>query len=308
MGESGTASNSSSPSGYALGPPWLFRGRALYQLHLVKADIARALIPKELKLVEAFGYHLICVTYVTRYTLGGLFLAHYEDSPAGEFNELVVIPGIVWNPPTSCAWASRVLVNSHEACRHGRKEIGLPSQVAIFSKRDTAASEQPLYKCRTSSIHSKPKEQSEIQVLEMEDSSQIFICNISLPFAGDNRMGPQIRISLPSFSGQTIYNPRLLKYSCQIDCRVRAVEAAKISRPRTTQLNEFPNATEVKKINFDDRLTTENEERERSIAVLLSKPILALEFSLLKMQVEAPTDVTTQSRSKKNQVVDLRTC
>ncbi|CAL9166819.1 unnamed protein product [Musa hybrid cultivar] len=297
MGESGTISNSSSPSGYALGPPWLFRGRALYQLHLVKADIARALIPKELKLVEAFGY-----------TLGGLFLAHYDDSPAGEFNELVVIPGIVWNPPTSCAWASRVLVNSHEACRHGRKEIGLPSQVAIFSKRDTAASEQPLYKCRTSSIHSKPKEQSEIQVLEMEDSSQIFICNISLPFAGDNRMGPQIRISLPSFSGQTIYNPRLLKYSCQIDCRVRAVEAAKISRPRITQLNEFPNATEVKKINFDDRLTTENEERERSIAVLLSKPILALEFSLLKMQVEAPTDVTTQSRSKKNQVVDLRTC
>ncbi|XP_064981404.1 protein NEOXANTHIN-DEFICIENT 1-like isoform X6 [Musa acuminata AAA Group] len=172
MGESGTISNSSSPSGYALGPPWLFRGRALYQLHLVKADIARALIPKELKLVEAFGY-----------TLGGLFLAHYDDSPAGEFNELVVIPGIVWNPPTSCAWASRVLVNSHEACRHGRKEIGLPSQVAIFSKRDTAASEQPLYKCRKSSIHSKPKEQSEIQVLEMEDSSQIFICNISLPFA-----------------------------------------------------------------------------------------------------------------------------
>ncbi|CAL9041431.1 unnamed protein product [Musa banksii] len=297
MGESGTISNSSSPSGYALGPPWLFRGRALYQLHLVKADIARALIPKELKLVEAFGY-----------TLGGLFLAHYDDSPAGEFDELVVIPGIVWNPPTSCAWASRVLVNSHEACRHGRKEIGLPSQVAIFSKRDTAASEQPLYKCRTSSIHSKPKEQSEIQVLEMEDSSQIFICNISLPFAGDNRMGPQIRISLPSFSGHTIYNPRLLKYSCQIDCRVRAVEAAKISRPRTTQLNEFPNATEVKKINFDNRLTTENKERERSIAVLLSKPILALEFSLLKMQVEAPTDVTTQSRSKKNQVVDLRTC
>ncbi|KAJ8459064.1 hypothetical protein OPV22_031990 [Ensete ventricosum] len=273
MGESGTTSNSSSPSGYALGPPWLFRGRALYQLHLVKADIARALIPNKLKLVEAFGY-----------TLGGLFLAHYDDSPAGEFDELVVIPGIVWSPPTSCAWASRVLVNSHEACRHGRKEIGLPSHVAVFSKRDTTASEQPLYRCRTSSIHSKPKEQSEIQVLEMEGSSQIFICNISLPFAGDNRMGPQIRISLPSFSGQTIYNPRLLKYSCQIDCRVRAVEAVKISRPRTTQLNKFPNVTEVKKMNFDDRLTTENEERERSIAVLLSKPILALEFSLLKMQ------------------------
>ncbi|RWW02335.1 hypothetical protein GW17_00034585 [Ensete ventricosum] len=162
----------------------------------------------------------------------------------------------------SLRWASRVLVNSHEACRHGRKEIGLPSHVAVFSK---------------------PKEQSEIQVLEMEGSSQIFICNISLPFAGEF----------------TIY------YGVS---RVRAVEAVKISRPRTTQLNKFPNVTEVKKMNFDDRLTTENEERERSIAVLLSKPILALEFSLLKMQVEAPTDVTTQSRSKKNQVVNLRTC
>ncbi|KAL0385281.1 UNVERIFIED_CONTAM: protein NEOXANTHIN-DEFICIENT 1 [Sesamum radiatum] len=87
-------------------PPWLFVDRrsisikrsvfdffsALYQLHLVKAETARAFIPKEFKLVEAFGY-----------TLGGFFLANYEDSPAGNFDELVVIAGIVWNPPTSCA-------------------------------------------------------------------------------------------------------------------------------------------------------------------------------------------------------------
>ncbi|KAF6169621.1 hypothetical protein GIB67_004013 [Kingdonia uniflora] len=91
-----------SSSSYAK-PPWLFKGRhflydlhcvisALYQLHLVKAETARAFIPKEFKLVEAFGY-----------TLGGFFLAHYDDSPAGMFDELVVIAGIVWNPPTSCA-------------------------------------------------------------------------------------------------------------------------------------------------------------------------------------------------------------
>ncbi|XP_064969617.1 protein NEOXANTHIN-DEFICIENT 1-like isoform X1 [Musa acuminata AAA Group] len=283
MGESATTSYSSSPSGYGIGPPWLFRGRALYQLHLVKAEIARAFIPKELKLVEAFGY-----------TLGGLFLAHYDDSPAGVFDELVVIAGIVWNPPTSCAWASRVLVNSHEACRHGRKEIGLPSHVAIFSKRDAKASDQPLYKHRTSFIHSKPKEHSEIQVLEMEDYSQTSICNISLPFAaGDRWMGPKIRISLPSFSGQTTHNPQLLKYSCQIECRVRAVKSAKVSRPRIIQLDEFSNDIRAKEKNVDDRLSTENEERDRSIAVLLSKPIMALEFNLLKMQVEAPTVVAT---------------
>uniref|UniRef100_A0A2P2KSF9 Uncharacterized protein LOC105123089 isoform X2 n=1 Tax=Rhizophora mucronata TaxID=61149 RepID=A0A2P2KSF9_RHIMU len=109
-------------SGYGE-PPWIFKGSALYQLHLVKAETARAFVPKDFSLVEAFGY-----------TLGGFFLASYEDSPAGPFDELVVIAGIVWNPPTSCAWAARVLVSDDDACDHGRKNVGLPSQVAKFSK------------------------------------------------------------------------------------------------------------------------------------------------------------------------------
>ncbi|KAF1866663.1 hypothetical protein Lal_00018047, partial [Lupinus albus] len=79
-------------SGYGK-PPWVFRGSALYQLHLVKAEKVQACIPKEFKLVKAFGY-----------TLGGFFLASYEDSPAGVFDELVVIAGLVWNRPTSCAY------------------------------------------------------------------------------------------------------------------------------------------------------------------------------------------------------------
>lgn len=91
-------------AGYRHGPPWVFKGRqgsflflsfrvllrtlrallmflgggsALYQLHLVKASTARAFVPPELRLVEAFGY-----------TLGGMFLARYHDSPAGEFDEV----------------------------------------------------------------------------------------------------------------------------------------------------------------------------------------------------------------------------
>ena len=35
---------------------------ALYQLYLVKAEIARTFIPKEFKLVEAFGYGLLVST------------------------------------------------------------------------------------------------------------------------------------------------------------------------------------------------------------------------------------------------------
>ncbi|KAK8605696.1 hypothetical protein V6N13_102470 [Hibiscus sabdariffa] len=65
-----------SSTGYGK-PPWIFKGSALYQLHLVKAETARAFIPKELRLVEAFGY-----------TLGGFFLANYDHSPAGVFDEV----------------------------------------------------------------------------------------------------------------------------------------------------------------------------------------------------------------------------
>ena len=49
------------------------------------------------------------------YTLGGLYLARYEDSPVGAFEELVTLAGLVWNPPTSCAWAARVYVNNRWA-------------------------------------------------------------------------------------------------------------------------------------------------------------------------------------------------
>jgi hypothetical protein len=59
----------------------LYKNSALYQLHLVKAATARAFVPKDLRLVEAFGY-----------TLGGMFLARYHDSPAGQFDEVVPSP------------------------------------------------------------------------------------------------------------------------------------------------------------------------------------------------------------------------
>jgi len=40
--------------------------------------------------------------------------------------------GLVWNPPTSCAWAARVYVSNREARDHGRRCVGLPSSVAAF--------------------------------------------------------------------------------------------------------------------------------------------------------------------------------
>eukprot|EP00897_Mesotaenium_endlicherianum_P007945 jgi/Mesen1/7179/ME000037S06535 len=70
-------SSDQQPGPYSAGPPWIFRGRAVYQLHLVKTDVARRFIPPELHIVEAFGY-----------TLGGLYFAQYDSSPAGQFDEV----------------------------------------------------------------------------------------------------------------------------------------------------------------------------------------------------------------------------
>ncbi|PIA26090.1 hypothetical protein AQUCO_10000033v1 [Aquilegia coerulea] len=165
-----------------LKPPWLFKGSALYQLHLVKAATARTFIPKEFRLVEAFGY-----------TLGGFFLAQYEDSPFGVFDELVVIAGIVWNPPTSCAWAARVLVNNHDACLHGRKDVGLPSHYAGFSKRIAAITEKRrdtssgfLNRVGVGSFVRSTIKHLDIQVSEIKDSSEAEFCSMRLPTSGES--------------------------------------------------------------------------------------------------------------------------
>lgn len=51
--------------------------RALYQLQLVPTEEAKKHIPSEFKIVDFMGY-----------TLGGLYLARYSDSPVGVFDEV----------------------------------------------------------------------------------------------------------------------------------------------------------------------------------------------------------------------------
>ncbi|KAM1082946.1 hypothetical protein ACFX19_021818 [Malus domestica] len=280
-------------------PPWIFKGSALYQLHLVKAATVRACIPKDFRLVEAFGY-----------TLGGFFLANYDDSPAGVFDELVVIAGLVWSPPTSCAWAAKVLVNSDEACKHGRKEVGLPSQVARFSKRITAVSRQPKSKNigflnvnGSSAAFCDSKDSMEVQVTEIKALSVKDSCNVNLttfmPESSGELRGPTIKISLPSFSGGTEYYPNLLKYSCRIECRVRAVHPAKVSGPSLMPMNETKQSSEIHTSNAKNHATEEFVDKCNLLweSVMLSKPVLALEFSCMKMQVEAPVVVSNCKNS-----------
>ena len=77
------------------------------------------------------------------YTLGGFYLARYDDSPCGAFDELVALAGIAWDPPVSAAWAARVLVSHGEARAHGRRHCGLPSAAASFASAAGGAVTSP---------------------------------------------------------------------------------------------------------------------------------------------------------------------
>jgi len=72
------------------------------------------------------------------------------------------------------------------------------------------------------------------------------------------------------------------------------VETAKISGP--SERARSSDGNEPSDINQNIRVSAAEENGwNQSISVPLSKPIFALEFSLLKMQVEAPTVVVPHS-------------
>lgn len=148
-----------------------------------------------------------------------------------------------------------------------------------------------------------PKSCMDVQVSEFEGQTSMNICNINFSAAeldSSKWMGPSIKMSLPSFSGRTKYNPHLLKYSCQIECRVRAVSPAKVSGPHAVDSEEENHSGfESSACNLENGVN--QNKRSLCLSVMLSKPILALQFNSLKMKVEAPTVVTRQSPSSLRQ-------
>ncbi|GIL51414.1 hypothetical protein Vafri_7407 [Volvox africanus] len=265
-------------------PPWVFKGKALYQLQLVKSDEARKYIPDKFKLVEAFGY-----------TLGGFYLARYEDSPAGAFDELVAMAGLVWNPPTSCAWAARVYVNNREARDHGVHHVGLPSRLAAVKLlgeggdgdapvgassgsrswwcglRELGAAAQQNQAARRDQ-HRVSRPQPAVLELRNVDRSRgrglsSPVCWITMPNA-NRPLGPRITLSLPSFSGGTPEVPGLLRYACDLQTNVGLVA---------------PLAVEIPSAGREDEGS-----REYLGAVLGGRPLLTLEFAQMEMRVEAP--------------------
>ncbi|KAJ0721056.1 putative protein NEOXANTHIN-DEFICIENT 1 [Helianthus annuus] len=187
------------------------------------------------------------------------------------------------------------------------QEFGLPSQVATFSKvidhvvftlqfelkfrfltlftfkqSITAISDRPERNGKGSNVN--------IRVAEIDGpvTTGLYDIRLESPISKTNplkwmALGPTIKMSLPSFSGHTEYIPQLLKYSCQIECRVKPTSPARVLG--STDRIESQNV----------ELNESSKKREMSISVMLSKPILALEFNCLKMEVQPPIVVSKGS-------------
>ncbi|GBG69248.1 hypothetical protein CBR_g3946 [Chara braunii] len=289
------ANRAGAENGYKA-PPWIFTGRAFYQMHLVKSDVARKYIPKELKLVEAFGKPK---------GYGGGSWAEEEGLWDKPRMRLVVFPGLVWNPPTSCAWASRVLVTSHTAKDHGLKEVGLPSRLAEITKKSILRNEpveeglRPWWRPKKSQTPAKLKKMPAaedgtlVNVNEAESGQRKPLLRFLLPpkllmLSEKGVKAKRTTLSLPSFSGRTEMQPDLLKYSCKMDCRLMSMfpspvkllshAANKADRGGEGTSNQMP------------------DDMQDLVAIVGGKRLLSISFHEMTMTVQAPKRVTKPLR------------
>ena len=208
---------------------------------------------------------------------------------------MVALAGLVWNAPTSCAWAAKVYVNNAAARRHGvqvrakwmlleecltcdRQEVGLPSHVARFTP---VASTAPGGAAQ--SWWSEAFKGGSVRV-DCFDAKPSDVCCIWLPPAPPARAwrGPRIRMLLPNVrcaapslrtqrsltvlcSGRTPRQPALLRYSLSLMACVRPCAPARVDSG--TQAAGAPHAL---------------------AAVLGGRPLLTLAFEDMRMDVGAP--------------------
>ena len=100
-------------------PPWVFpNARVWYQPTFVPVQAARDVTPTSgLTLLSLFGW-----------TLGGVFVVEWEDSPIGPYQEVAVLSGLVARGLSIGAWASHIVVTTDDAVVSGRSVFGLPAR------------------------------------------------------------------------------------------------------------------------------------------------------------------------------------
>ena len=98
--------------------PWSFsNARVMYQPTLVRTSAARAVTPRDgLRLLSLFGW-----------TLGGVFVVDWTESPVGPYREVAVLSGLVARGLSIGAWASHIVVTTPASVGGGRAVFGLPT-------------------------------------------------------------------------------------------------------------------------------------------------------------------------------------
>ncbi|KAG2442341.1 hypothetical protein HXX76_002427 [Chlamydomonas incerta] len=199
--------------------------------------------------------------------------------------------GLVWNPPTSCAWAARVFVNNREARDHGVRHVGLPSRLGAFSLVPAAAAGAAAPEQRSGgnwwlpgAPGGKQSAAAPAGVLELRNTDtgrgrglSTPVCLVELP-AAQRALGPRITLSLPSFSGGTPEVPGLLRYACDLTTHVGLVAPLRVTVPPAAR--------------------GEEESPEQLGAVLGGRPLLCIEFAQMEMRVEEPEALVLANTSQ----------
>jgi acetoacetate decarboxylase len=102
--------------------PWTLRGFALQTAQLVSCDRLQAFLPPTLEPIEV----------LPGYTVGGIYLSSYGTGSALEYNELIVVGGLVRRDTVWGGWITHIYVDNLDSVVGGQEIWGLPKQMAEF--------------------------------------------------------------------------------------------------------------------------------------------------------------------------------
>ena len=104
-------------------PPWTLQGRAILAASLLSVKRVRPFIPPELEIINVLPGK----------TVGGLYFAHYGSGSVLEYNELIVVAGLVNYGGKWGGWVSHIYVDQSDSVAGGREIWGLPKELAQFT-------------------------------------------------------------------------------------------------------------------------------------------------------------------------------
>ncbi|MFM7425804.1 MAG: acetoacetate decarboxylase family protein [Elainella sp.] len=104
-------------------PPWTLKGHSLQSLHLLDIEQVRASVPAELQILSPWPGK----------TLGGLFVAAYQQGSTLVYSELIGVSALVYAQGKLGAWISHIYVDNPDSVAGGREIWGLPKQLAQFT-------------------------------------------------------------------------------------------------------------------------------------------------------------------------------